>query len=467
MINNNNNVNFWKQDENGKIQILNTKLYKFLESKGFAMAKASDKDQILVRMVNNMMSEANEAHVDHTIRDYLLENDQLDVYEKYARSTGSYVNRRSFNFLKLIELVNDRDKTDNSYFYYQNCFCKVTKDEIDIHPYEHLQWPIWENRLNMRVFEPPTDDQMGQFEKFCNNITGKSEERFLALKTILGYLLHRNKEVSETKAIILYDENMGQNNQAHGGTGKSLLGRALSKCRVVEIFDGKENKLGSWFRNQRIDITTDILVYDDLDRNVSLERFYAMITSGIEVERKRQQAFYIDPENAPKIMISSNYPVNGPGGSSDERRRHEFELSNYYSAHYTPEMEFGNRFFGNDWSESEWNKFFQFMMNCAKEYLQHGLIEVKPINLGIAKLKDKTNEKFVEFAETFIEFGEWQDKREFEATFQEFYPELAPIAPHRMKKWLDSFAASKRATLETKPTGGNYLFRIRKEVQDA
>ena len=89
---------------------------------------------------------------------------------------------------------------------------------------------------------------MGQFEKFCYNIAGTNEIRFQALKTIIGYLLHRNKEVGEPKAIIFYDERMGQNNQAHGGTGKTLLSQALSKCREVEIFDGKEIKAGSWFK---------------------------------------------------------------------------------------------------------------------------------------------------------------------------------------------------------------------------
>lgn len=457
---------FWEINEKGLPKILNAKLLGFIESQGFAIARTSETDHILVRMRDNRMSMATEVQVDQIIKSSLLDKNELKVFEVYVRGMGSFVSPRKFNLLKSVELVNDRDTYDSSNFFFKNCICKVTKSGLTIENYENLELPIWENRILKQSYYNPNNGTMGQFEKFCRNITGGSDVRFHGLKTILGYLLHRNKERGEAKVIILYDEKMGQNNQAHGGTGKTLLSQALAKCREVELFNGKEIKAGSWFNNQRVQLTTDVIVYDDLNKEISLEYFYSMITQGIEVEKKRKDAFYIELEDSPKIMISSNYPVKGPGGSSDIRRRHEFELSNYYDASFTPEMEFGNRFFGNAWGQEEWSKFFYFMMTCEQQYLLHGLVEVEPINLNKAKLIDASCQEFVEFANKYVEFNEWQDKRVFETLFQELHPEIEVRSPHIFRKWLWSFAKTNSALFDQKSSGGNYLFRIKKEVKN-
>ena len=41
-------------------------------------------------------------------------------------------------------------------------------------------------------------------------------------------------------------------------------------------------------------------------------------------------------------------------------------------------MEFGKRFF-DDWSEEEWNSFFNFMVGCELYYLQNGLVDYETI----------------------------------------------------------------------------------------
>src|SRR5690606_26179153 len=258
---------------------------------------------------------------------------------------------------------------------------------------------IWKNRLIGQQFNASKTSEKGQFETFCERITGDSPKRIEALKSILGYLLHRNKSVGEPKAVILYDENMGKNGQAHGGTGKTLLSFALKKCREGILFDGKDIKTGSFFKNQRIEVTSDLLIYDDLNENIRFDSFFSMVTSGIEIEKKRQQSFYLEHSKAPKILISSNYYVKGPGGSSDTRRRHEFNITNYYSSDFTPENEFGNRFFDEQWPQEEWNKFFFFMMNCVRLYLNNGLIKLDSDKLVRQKIVSSTSKNFYEFAE--------------------------------------------------------------------
>ena len=130
-------------------------------------------------------------------------------------------------------------------------------------------------------------------------------------------------------------------------------------------------------------------------------------------------------------------------------------------------MDFGNRFFGDLWGHLEWQKFHHFMMRCVQEYLKHGLIKVASINLGKAKLEDKTCIEFVEFADEFVEFGNWQDKREFEDVFRGLYPKYSELSSHIIRKWLDIYSTHKGIGLELKSSASNYFFRIRKEGQDA
>lgn len=393
-----------------------------------------------------------------TIRDYLLEVlENNDVYEVFSRGFGTYLNKGKLTLLKTVELIDDRDERDLARFFFKNVYCNVSKDEIKVKPYTDLEFPIWQNRVLNYEFEmPKTED--GQFKTFCLHLAKDDENRLEALRSFIGYLSHRSKDRGENKAVILYDENMGLNNQAHGGTGKTLLGDAIKQCKEVEQFDGKDIKTGNWFKNQRIELTTDLLIYDDLNKSASFEFFYSMITTGVEVEKKHQSSFYIDYEQSPKLMITSNYMVNGPGGASDERRRYEFEVANYYNQHFTPEEEFGNRFFDKYWAQQERNKFYLFMMQSVQIYLEKGLIKAEEINLRKSRLVSETHPEFFEYANDYVQTNTWQNKRDFEELFRETYS--CDVTAHTMSKWIDSYAVNLNGRLEKKSSGGEYKFKI-------
>lgn len=462
---NENELPFWEY-VNGKPKILQSKVIDFLEGQGFVRVKLSNTNYVLAEMKNNILSLSTEGMVAMKIRKYLESKKLLDVYEVFAKGVGTYVSSRKLDLLNYVELINDRDNKTSSNFFFKNQYCVIDKDGIKEMKYETLNKKIWESRIIQRDYELFKDSKIGQFEQFCINLTNRCGKRLLALKTILGYLLHRNKSLGEAKATIFYDENMGINGLAHGGTGKTLLCQALSYCREVEFFDGKEVKIGSWFKNQRINLTTDILVYDDLNKHVGLENFFSMITSGIEVEKKRQQAYFIDSINSPKILITSNYVVGGPGGSSDERRRNEFEIANYYDADFTPEMEFKNRFFEAGWNDVEWSKFYFFMMSCVQDYFKHGLLNVEPINLKKNKEIDKIGEELLMFLESDVENNVWIDKRKLQIDFEDFCPELDKMSPHQFTKCLNLYASQIGGEATFKSTGGDYFFKINLNVEE-
>ena len=113
--------------------------------------------------------------------------------------------------------------------------------------------------------------------------------------------------------------------------------------------------LQSLFPYQTVSTDTQILVFDDVKKNFSFESLFSLITEGITLEYKGQDAIKLPVQQSPKILITTNYTVGGVGGSF-ERRKFEIELAGHFNSSHTPLDEFGHLLF-DDWHTDEWNKF--------------------------------------------------------------------------------------------------------------
>ncbi|MBU2905118.1 hypothetical protein KO529_10010 [Arenibacter algicola] len=452
------NMPFWTIASDGKVKIKQYELTKFLEKGGFC--KTATKNGIsVVRVENNIVSDAPDHEMIDYIKGFLTSNKQAQVLEAFSTGVSTYINKGKNNLLRTVQIPIDKDPKDEAWFYYKNTAVKVTMGNIEEVEYEHLPHKIWDSRILKRDYKP-ANGLASDFYKFMYNLAGQNSERIIALMSIFGYLLHRYQNTSLTRAVIFVDENISFDGKANGGSGKTLLTEALSKMRELVGMDGKNIKTGSWFRNQRITPTTDLVRYDDVQRDFSLETMYSMITSGVTVERKYEHEFYIRPENAPKFIVSSNYPVKGTGGSTDERRRCEFEVANYYSVDHQPKDDFKKNFF-SDWNSDEWNTFDALMMDCVQVYFQKGLIIPDPINLVKNKLINDTSEEFVSYMDDSIDFDKWIDKRECHQSFLEKYPIHKDVTSHQFTKWLKAFASHKQLEYDDKSSGGKYIFILK------
>lgn len=457
-------VKFWTEVE-GKVNIKHTKLIEFLSQNGFAKV-VYDEKVIYVRETNKKVFEISDNHIITFIQNYLKRKKLLNVYEKFGVGISNYISSKKLLLLKEINMISDRDDYYSSRLFFNNCFCEVFEDKIKVNDYDELANNIWKDRIINRSYEKPIDEKRGQFERFFFNISKKDNSRFQGLKSIIGYLLHRNKERGETVAIILYDENMTNSHEANGRTGKTLLSKAINEIREVVTFDGKDLKKGNWFKNQRMTIRTDIMNYDDLLKTFSLEECYPLLTTGVNIEKKRKDSIFIPFEYSPKLMLSSNYYISGPTGPSDRARRHEFEIANYYNERFTPEDEFGNRFFGKDWDNQEWNKFYNFMMQCISCYLKNGLIEVPAINLGEEKTIRYTHPDFYEFIVDKLTLNIRMCKRQLREEFKSQYPSQKDLSPHQFTKWLKEYALIIGGIYIDKSSGGKTHFKISKSISD-
>ena len=441
--------------ESGKVQMSHLGIILRLRQAGFCRAQIGEDNFILVRREENKLKKASDADLISFMRDILMDNPDPRVVETFVKGVGQYISTKKIHLLPPIQLGNDMDDSTSSKFFFGNKIIYVQKEGFEEVQYRDYDGYLWEDRLlTFNIGSQP--DEEGQFAQFCFNISGQDKAKFERLKSILGYLLHRHKNPALAKAIIFYDEGMNESGQAEGGTGKTLITQALKNCRNVVLFNGKEIKENSWFRNQRLEVTTDIMAYDDVKKDFNFASLFPSITTAIEVEKKRQQAFELPFEKSPKILISSNTYVKGPGGSSDKRRRCEFELSNFYSEKFSPEDDFGNLFF-NQWNTEEWNRFYYFMMSCVQTFLNKGLISGDVNMESKRRLESLTSPVFVEYLNTLCEVGERHNQREFLAMLNNDLPDLTS---HTFTKWLKIYCDEKELKFQQINTGGNYFFEL-------
>src|SRR5690606_6950574 len=134
---------------------------------------------------------------------------------------------------------------------------------------------------------------------FLYNIAGNNLKRIKAFESVIGYMLHRYRNPSNNKAVILLDENINELDSVMGGTGKSLFVKALSYLRPSIVIDGKGFRNSNIFALQRVTPFTNIVIFNDIQQNADLEWFFVMITDGFSINRKYKTEVFIPSERSP------------------------------------------------------------------------------------------------------------------------------------------------------------------------
>jgi len=412
-----------------KWKIDHLKIIKFIRSIGYRRFDMG-KDYIFVQIVDRVIDEITVTHIQDMIMSYvnnlIYNSDEIhesgitrnQLLSKFYTSPAIYFNERKLSTLGVeTNLTMNSDTKENSFIYYLNGFVKCSSSGYEVHDYKELDGHIFKNQIKNRNFKKHSTE--GVFKQFVYNISGKNEQRSLALQTIIGYLLHGYFE-TKMKAVNLTDSSISD--VAEGRTGKTLLGKAIAQIKNVCEISGKDFDPANKHKYATASIDTQIIFLNDLKKKFNFEDLFNDISEAITVDRKNLQPFQVRT----KMIIAANDTFRIEGASAKDRVI-EFELGEHYNANYSPEDEFKCWFFA-DWNNDEWLKFDNFMMNCITLYLKHGVIEASPINLDKRKQIQHTNLDFVEFMEEKIENGEIRrgpdyDKTELHNKFLANYPE--------------------------------------------
>jgi hypothetical protein len=315
------------------------------------------------------------------------------------------------NFLELMsefKVPALKDDDNNSYFLFENCLVKVTADGTKTLPYSKLKEInacVWRSHIKQRRFTKVVGSQTSVFEQFILNISKQDPSRHNAAKSAIGYLLHCNNGEHMGQSVVCYDEAPTDRKNPQGGTGKGLFAQGIGHMREVAKIDGKHFKADDKFRFQTVELTTQIVAVDDLQKDVSFETFFSCLTDGFTIEKKNKDTIKLLPENSPKLLFSMNTMIEG-GGPSNKRRIFILEFSDYYSRRIITgterpiEDEHGGLMFHKaTWKECDWNLFTTYMLDCVVSYLQKGLQPYELINVATNTLIQTTSEDFVKWIE--------------------------------------------------------------------
>jgi len=397
----------------------------------------------LIRIVDNRIKSSNVNQVIAYLKKYIddLNEDEFlvqfghkrkDLVNAFARGINTYINSAKLMLLPIMQDVKfHRDSKDKCYFYFKNGVVEVSANERNLLHYKDLNGHLWEKQVREKSFTLlPPDSRPGQFEIFARRACGENEEKFRSLQTIYGSRLHRYFVASKSLIPCILDETItGLNDENQGGTGKTLLVLGMEFVRNVVIIDGKTFNPESQFAYQRVDHDTDIIFIDDLNRHTSLESFFSLVTTGFTVQQKRIPEFMIHRDEAPKIIITSNFSIKAPVGNSTDRRKIDFEVGQYYNANKTVRDDFKCEFF-TDWDEAEFNKMFNFFVGCVQLYLQHGIIIPPSVNtelreiiriIGGPDLKDFLDDKIAAGTEKYLKHDFYTEFTKTNPGLQKYY----------------------------------------------
>ena len=386
---------YWSFDKNGNAVVDAIKYKMFLQQNNYYKYFPTDNRTFtFIKTTQGIVEETNEGR----IKDFILENltarDNIGTSPiKTMLTTVKYFNKDFLSGLDNANIKIKEDTNESCFIYYKNKVVKIGKETIDEIEYLNIDDYVWKKQVIDRDYIK-ADHHESVFRKFIWLISGKDIARYETLKSVIGYLLHSYKTSANNRAIIFNDETISDN--PNGGSGKGLFCNALSKMKKVASIDGKNFEFTKSFPYQTVGTDTQLLVFDDVKKNFSFESLFSLITEGLTLEYKGQDAVKLPISKSPKILITTNYTIGGVGGSF-ERRKFEVEFSSYFNSKYTPLDEFNHMFF-DDWSEIEWSRFDNYMINCCQFYLKNGLVKNSFVNLELRKFIAETSKEFYDWA---------------------------------------------------------------------
>jgi hypothetical protein len=449
---------FWYYTDKEQIKLASYRFLQYLEHNNIFKFYPDENSgtYLFVKNDKNFINVFEEPKIKDFVLSDLRERGHIDAFELMANNTSSFQS----NYLSMVSSIDvkfNRDTAHESFIYYQNAVVKTTKDSIEVLDYSDVSDLIWTNQVIKRDIQIK-DESEGVFKTFIWKVSGENPDRYYTLKSVIGYLMHSYQNEAKPKAIIFNDEMISED-IPNGGSGKGLIHRAIGHIKNIVIEDGKKFDAKSQFAYQKVNKDTQIFLMDDVPKHFNFESLFSIITEGMTIEKKGQDAYQIPFKESPKISITTNYTING-SGASHERRVFEVEIANYFNENLTPEMEFGHLFFA-EWNETEWAKFDNFMIRCVQFFLKNGLVQSDKVNLKLRKFKNEVGTEFIEFMESQKLDGSPRKRKEFRDEFNKQYPNVAKYnTPQKFNKKVKDYCDFYNITLEESKYNGVVCFYI-------
>ena len=372
----NNNRVFWFYDD-GKLKIDVKAMIDFINGLGYYVYYPSKtpNSYVFIKIENSIIKLVDEREIKSEVLEFVNSKKQNVVYNLISDRV-KYWQKSFLNALPVIDPPILRDIREVSFIPTPSGVYRVTKYEIKKIDYVDLrEGYVWDSQITKKDFNYLGSDKAGSgdFAEFVSLVGGPKADR---LYTIIGYLLHTFKDPARSKAVFLYDKNLTQiNGEPEGGSGKGLIIEGIKKIREVATTSGDRVDFKKQFALQEVTEGTQIIWVDELPQKVDMHSFFSRITNGMPIEKKNLSPIFIENDKSPKFAFTTNFKPKGSSGSH-KRRRIDFSVTDYFNSENEPRQMFGKSFF-NEWNKNEWDLFFSFYLECLKEYLASGIIQVE------------------------------------------------------------------------------------------
>jgi hypothetical protein len=450
---------FWiiEQKKTGEsITIEPLKYAEFLVKNGFNKYYPENAEKpTFVRVQENKVRLSSADQIKDFVLQFLMSRGEIKVWNYCSKSVYLF-NENHLNMIDSIGLKMLQDTKDISLIPFRNGVAKVTKNSVVLQSYIDVEGYIWENQILDRDFIP-VDEFKNDFQDLISKVSAENPERITALESTLGYLLHTFKDKTDQKAIIFNDQEIDDN--ANGGSGKSLMLTALSYIRKIVKIDGKAFNSKGDFVYQRVNLDTQVLAFDDVKKNFDFEQLFSLISEGITVNRKNKDEIFIPFERSPKIIITTNYVIAG-AGSSHDRRRHELEFFQYFNAKKSP-LELYGRLLFDSWSVDDWSRFDNYMIRNLQMFLKYGLKQSISINADSKRFIQATSKDFFDFVnDGHIESNIRHYNNASIQLFQQETNGWKELESRRYLKWISEYAKFKKLDLRKERDHGGRYFEL-------
>lgn len=278
------------------------------------------------------------------------------------------------------------------------------KDEIKDLPKHQRDAYLDENKFILDKYKTE-----GSLTGLDDDQVYEQELHFINKVYSYGYMLHRYKDPTKAWVFYLMDNEVVDDNQSHGRTGKSLLAdKAIRLWMNSKYMNGrKKGLLDNDFLYDGVTAQTDYILYDDADKRLPFQQLFTDVTGDMNVNPKNGTPYTIARYESPKIAISTNYAPIGLDTSTTERILFA-AFSDWYHGENDeykkrePKDDFGHQFF-SEWDHNQWNLFINFSVQCLQFYLgQKAKIGAPTGNIKKRNLISEMGPVFLEWAEDYF-----------------------------------------------------------------
>lgn len=458
-----------------RLEVNTEYVFHFLNCNGFGLIENKNEKNgfSFVKVENNVVKEVRTRDIKAFIRNFLksrfFDTEILNLVNNTTRLTSS-----AFDSLEKLELNFIDFDSDRQFMYFQNTAWEVTAAKVTEIKLKDLIRAVWDDELIKHDVKRLPDSfaittgehgsdieikhQQSNYFKFLTNASrvhwrteyekrtieqGKDASEYIKANRFniagplltddeikeqkshlinkiftLGYNLHRFKTKSRAWLTFAMDNKIGDDTESNGRSGKTFCISSLGifMKTITESGRNEERYLNDKHVFDRVNEHTDLVIIDDLNRNVPIGTFFDRVTGNFIVNPKNNLSYEIPYEQSPKICVTSNFSVIERDPSTEGRLLymvfsdyyHIQSESNDYKESYTIRDDFGKDLFGIDYTSDEWNADLNFFADCLKFYLSTlqspNIVKIQPPmgNVSIRRQKSIMGENFEDWAHVYF-----------------------------------------------------------------